>query len=131
MDAVSSTKFAAHPAPLKTGPVRARSAARPDVGVDATAPSPLLRRRRRRTTGAAARPAETHAAEDPGDQATLDRDHLLERLHELRVLVPAFAQELAGVRRVAARLRSDNRRLLAEVQRLQAKHGKTPGSPSS
>ncbi len=127
---MSSTKFAAYPAPLKTGPVRARSAARPDVGVNATAPSPLLLRRRR-TTGAAARPAETHAAEDPGDQATLDRDHLLERLHELRVLVPAFAQELAGVRRVAARLRSDNRRLLAEVQRLQAKHGKTPGSPSS
>jgi predicted nuclease with TOPRIM domain len=49
----------------------------------------------------------------------LDREELLDRLHQLRMILPAFAQELAGVRRVAAQLRRDNRRLLEEVQRLR------------
>jgi hypothetical protein len=49
----------------------------------------------------------------------VDRNQLLDRLHQLRTIIPVFAQELAGVRRVADQLRTDNRRLLAEVQRLQ------------
>lgn len=47
------------------------------------------------------------------------RDHLLERLHHLRTIVPVFAEELANARRESARLRVENRRLLNEVQRLQ------------
>ncbi len=49
----------------------------------------------------------------------LDRDHLLERLHELRMLVPAFAEELANARRQAAALRVERRRLLDRVAQLQ------------
>jgi hypothetical protein len=48
-----------------------------------------------------------------------DREHLLDRLHSLRTIVPVFAHELASARRQAARLRTENGRLLAEVQRLQ------------
>lgn len=59
----------------------------------------------------------------------LDRDALLDRLHQLRTMLPAFAQELADVRRTAARLRTDNRRLLAEVHRLQKERAE--GSPSA
>ncbi len=53
----------------------------------------------------------------------LDRDALLDRLHQLRAVLPVFAQELADVRRAAAKLRVDNRRLLAEVHRLQKERG--------
>lgn len=49
----------------------------------------------------------------------LDREALLDRLHQLRTMLPVFAQELADVRRAAAKLRVDNRRLLDEVHRLQ------------
>ncbi len=77
---------------------------------------PYVRRHKTSAGGTGSR-SDTHAGRE-----AVDREQLLERLHELRVLVPAFAQELAGVRRVAARLRRDNKRLLAEVQRLQAKH---------
>jgi regulator of replication initiation timing len=62
---------------------------------------------------AAQRTTATHRTE------ALDRDALLDRLHQLRTVLPAFAQELADVRRAAARLRTDNRRLRAEVRRLQ------------
>ncbi len=48
-----------------------------------------------------------------------DRDHLLERLHNLRTVVPVFAQELASARRHAAQLRRENDRLAARVQELQ------------
>jgi hypothetical protein len=44
---------------------------------------------------------------------------VIERLHKLRVVLPAMAQERAEARREAARLRSENRRLtlrLAEVE---------------
>jgi hypothetical protein len=56
-------------------------------------------------------PAPNHEA--------LDRAHLLERLHELRMLVPAFAEELASARRQAAALRVERRRLLERVAQLQ------------
>jgi hypothetical protein len=47
-----------------------------------------------------------------------DRDHLLDRLHSLRTIMPVFAQELASARRQAAALRLENRRLLERVQQL-------------
>jgi len=55
--------------------------------------------------------------------ATVDRDQLLDRLQNLRAILPVFAQELASARRHAAQLRRDNHRLLAEVHRLQREHG--------
>lgn len=56
----------------------------------------------------------------------LDRDALLDRLHQLRTVLPVFAQELADVRRAAAKLRVDNRRLLDEVHRLQKERSEQP-----
>lgn len=61
-------------------------------------------------------------------ELTSDRDHLLDRLHSLRAIVPVFAQELASARRQAAVLRLENRRLLERVQQLHrerdgARHG--------
>jgi hypothetical protein len=44
---------------------------------------------------------------------------VIERLHKLRMIVPAMAQERAEARREAARLRSENMRLthrLAEIE---------------
>ncbi len=78
-----------------------------------------------RPTGACATAARATAARATGARATeaLDRDALLDRLHQLRAVLPAFAQELADVRRAAAKLRVDNRRLLAEVHRLQKERG--------
>lgn len=49
-----------------------------------------------------------------------DREYLLDRLQNLRAIVPAFAQELASARRQAARLRIENRRLLDQVAQLQS-----------
>ncbi len=56
------------------------------------------------------------------DAGSRERDHLLERLHHLRTIVPVFAQELVSVRRQAAQLRVENRRLEQEVRRLQRDH---------
>lgn len=50
-----------------------------------------------------------------------DRDHLLERLQNLRKVLPVFATELASARRQAAQLRMENQRLLERVRQLQAK----------
>jgi hypothetical protein len=52
-----------------------------------------------------------------------DRDHLLERLHHLRMILPVFAQELASSRRQAAALRVENHGLVDEVRRLRAQRG--------
>jgi hypothetical protein len=52
-----------------------------------------------------------------------DRDHLLERLHHLRTILPVFAQELANSRRQAAALRVENRGLVDEVRRLRVQRG--------
>lgn len=60
-----------------------------------------------------------HPAADP-----IDREHLLDRLHRLRGILPIFAQELASARRQAAALRVENRGLLEEVRRLRAQHDK-------
>lgn len=48
-----------------------------------------------------------------------DREQLLDRLHNLRTIVPVFAQELASARRQAARLRLENDRLVEQVRQLQ------------
>jgi hypothetical protein len=57
-----------------------------------------------------------------------DRDHLLDRLQQLRSLVPAFAADSASARRQSAKLRLENRRLLDQVRRLQREHDRTVGS---
>jgi hypothetical protein len=59
-----------------------------------------------------------------------DRDHLLERLHHLRTILPVFAEELASSRRQAAALRVENRGLIDEVRRLRRKRGES-AYPSS
>ena len=52
------------------------------------------------------------------DQDT-DREHLIDRLLSLRVIVPVFAEELANSRRQSAGLRLENRGLLEQVRQLQ------------
>jgi hypothetical protein len=65
---------------------------------------------------------DVHSATGRGAGAK-DRDHLLERLHHLRTILPVFAQELASSRRQAAALRVENRGLVDEVRRLRALRG--------
>lgn len=48
-----------------------------------------------------------------------DREQMLDRLSNLRRVLPALAQEMAAARRQAARLRSDNRRLAEQVRQLR------------
>lgn len=48
-----------------------------------------------------------------------EREQMLDRLSNLRKVLPALAQEMAAARRQAARLRSDNRRLAEQVRRLR------------
>jgi predicted nuclease with TOPRIM domain len=48
-----------------------------------------------------------------------EREQMLDRLSNLRRVLPALAQEMAVARRQAARLRSDNRRLAEQVRRLR------------
>lgn len=48
-----------------------------------------------------------------------ERDALFECLAYLRSLLPARAEEMAGARREAARIRQGNRRLADKVRRLQ------------
>jgi len=49
-----------------------------------------------------------------------EREQLTDRLHSLRRLLPALAQEMAAARRQAAHLRLDNRRLAEQVRTLRA-----------
>lgn len=53
------------------------------------------------------------------DAIHTDREQLLDRLHNLRAVLPVFAQELASARRQAARLRVENGKLLEQVRELQ------------
>lgn len=48
----------------------------------------------------------------------LDRDHVFERLQNLRAILPVFATELADARRQAAHLRVENRKLKEQLTRL-------------
>lgn len=45
---------------------------------------------------------------------------VIERLHKLRMIVPAMAQERAEARREAARLRSENMRLMHRLAEIEA-----------
>jgi hypothetical protein len=57
--------------------------------------------------------------------ARVEREQLLDRLAQLRAILPAFAEELAAARRQTAALRIENRGLLVEVRRLQRQRGET------
>jgi chromosome segregation ATPase len=57
------------------------------------------------------------------NREALDREHLLERLHELRTTIPALTKELASARRQTAALRVERRKLLERVARLQRERG--------
>ena len=48
-----------------------------------------------------------------------DRDQMLDRLRNLRRILPVLAQEMASARRQAAKLRTDNRRLAEQVRELR------------
>ncbi len=48
-----------------------------------------------------------------------ERDHLLDRLHNIRAILPVFAQELASARRQSAQLRLENASLMRQVRELQ------------
>jgi predicted nucleic acid-binding protein len=56
---------------------------------------------------------------DPTEWEARERERLLERLDNLRVILPIFARELAKARREAARLRVQNRRLIDQVDELR------------
>jgi hypothetical protein len=49
--------------------------------------------------------------------AASDCDHLLDRLQNLRTILPVLATELASARRQAAQLRVENRRLIEQLRR--------------
>jgi len=54
-----------------------------------------------------------------------EREHLLDRLQNLRAILPVFAQELASARRQTARLRLENAVLTEQVRELQRKRVRT------
>lgn len=62
--------------------------------------------------------------------ADSERDQLLDRLSNLRTILPVFATELAAARRLAAQLRAENHRLTEQVQRLQTTR-RTESSPGA
>ena len=55
----------------------------------------------------------------PAGDIDSQREHLLERLQNLRAILPVFATELASARRQATRLRLENDSLRAQVRQLQ------------
>jgi len=59
-----------------------------------------------------------------------DSGELLDRLQQLRTLLPAFAEEAATARREAARLRSQNATLQGRIAELEARLAGTPGLTS-
>ena len=72
-----------------------------DVGAKPPAEAP--------TTGAAARSLLPRIVSEPGE--------LIDRIHKLRTLLPAFAQEIVAARGEAARLRSPERKAAAPDSR--------------
>jgi hypothetical protein len=62
-----------------------------------------------------------------------DREQLLDRLRNLRSILPVFAQEVASARRATARPRKENGRLREQVRQLQhrraAGNGTREGAP--
>jgi hypothetical protein len=78
--------------------------------------------------GLSARQSATGALSRSLPQGT-EREQLLDRLQQLRSILPVFAQELAGARRQAAALRLENRGLLAEVRRLRTQRAQDAPKP--
>lgn len=64
-----------------------------------------------------------------GIDRELDREQLLERLRNLRTIVPVFAQELSSARRQVRRLSVENGRLLEQVRLLQRQRADLDGRP--
>jgi len=64
----------------------------------------------------------------PSRAEAIDRQQLLDRLADLRRVVPVFARELVSARRQAAQLRAENGWLIEQVRQLQ--RGRAPGNPS-
>jgi hypothetical protein len=64
--------------------------------------------------------ATSRLALDPNGFEAHERDQMLDRLRNLRRVLPVLAQEMAAARRQAARLRRDNRRLSEQVRQLRA-----------
>jgi hypothetical protein len=59
--------------------------------------------------------------QDSGVFAGRERERaVLDRLHKLRVILPAMAEESATARREAARLRAENARLVRRLAELEA-----------
>jgi hypothetical protein len=56
----------------------------------------------------------------PSASEAAEREQLLDRLQSLRRVLPVLAQEMAAARRQAARLRTDNRKLVEQVRMLRA-----------
>jgi hypothetical protein len=48
---------------------------------------------------------------------------VIDRLHRLRAVLPAMAEESATARREAARLRAENRRLVHRLAELESRQG--------
>ena len=90
-----------------------------------------LDRRLRRVGGAGAPPeralrdarADQPPVGGPEGHAPSEHEHVLDRLQNLRAIVPVFAQELASARRQAAELRRENNRLLQRIRELQRAGG--------
>ena len=76
-----------------------------------------------RRAGRRSEPIRTLAASRPNTEAP-DREHLLDRLQDLRTIVPVFAHELASARRETTALRLENSRLLERIRELQRKHAR-------
>ena len=81
-------------------------------------PSPSTATRQQPQLAAIHAPAPRLAARQAGGDAW-ERDEMLDRLRNLRRILPALAQEMAAARRQAARLRTDNRRLSEQVRQLR------------
>jgi len=65
---------------------------------------------------------ETHASievDADGDGSARERERLLTDLADVGVVLPEFAQQIAGARRQAAQLRRENDSLVQQVRRLQ------------
>jgi hypothetical protein len=60
-------------------------------------------------------------------QCAHDDHAVIDRLHKLRVILPAMAQETAAARREAARLRTENARLARRLAELESAQSTRPG----
>jgi hypothetical protein len=60
----------------------------------------------------------------------IDERDVIDRLHKLRVLLPAMALETATARREAARLRTENRRLTRRLAELEEAAARVPSGRS-